>query len=92
MGRSHREGGAPQHNSRMARFDPVKLDLAVLLLVALGTMFLIVRLDAPHWLELLIVAAVGLSSGGWLALRTHRVVRAAETQLLESMHERARSE
>ncbi|MCO6440661.1 MAG: hypothetical protein J5I81_06120 [Nitrococcus mobilis] len=66
----------------------MKLDLAVLLLVALGTTFVIVRLDAPHWLELLIVAAVGLSGGGWLALRTRRLVRAAEAQALESMHER----
>ncbi|EAR20885.1 hypothetical protein [Nitrococcus mobilis] len=79
---------AADNNSWMAHFDPVKLDLAVVLLVALGTTFVIVRLDAPHWLEFLIVAAVGLGSGGWLALHTRRVVRAAEAQALEPMHER----
>lgn len=60
--------------SRLLAFDPVKLDLAMMVLVALGVALVIAGLDAPHWVELLIMAAVGLGSGAWIMLRTWRVL------------------
>lgn len=70
---------------RLADFDSVKLDLAVMALLALAAMLLIARLDAPHWIELLISAAVGGGGAAWIMLRTHRVARACRARALESM-------
>jgi hypothetical protein len=68
-------------------FDPVKLDLAVIILIALAATLVVARLDAPQWVELLIIAAVGVGSGTWIVLRTRRVVRICRAQALKSMRE-----
>ena len=68
---------------RLAVFDSVKLDLAVMALVALAALLLIARLDAPHWFELLLLATIGLGGAIWLMLRTHRVARAFKVDALE---------
>ena len=70
-------------------FDSIKLDLASLILAAVGAALVIARLNAPQWVELLIIAALGTGSGAWIVLRTRRVVRSPQTQAL--MH-RARGQ
>lgn len=69
---------------RLTAFDPVKLDLAVMVLVAMGVVLVIARLDAPRWAELLVLAAVGMGSGAWIVFRTHRVASRYRAHALES--------
>ena len=74
------EDSAPMKSSRsdtnngLDRLDAVKLELAVVLGLALGVLLVVWRLDAGHWLELGLLALTGFVAGGWLAWRTRRVV------------------
>ena len=72
-------------------FDSIKLELAAIILAALGATLVIARLDAPQWVELLIMAALGMGSGAWIVLRTHWVMRSLRTRLPVPMH-RARGQ
>lgn len=75
MRRPRIESSAARNISGLPVFDPVKLDLAVMVLVALAATLVVARLDAPQWVELLMMAAVGVGSGAWIVLRTRRVVQ-----------------
>lgn len=84
-GEAKRQTGS--HNAQVGTvFDPVKRDLGVILLIALAATLLISRLDAPDWVELSVLAAVGLGCGAWLALRTHRIAYAFRDNALGSGH------
>lgn len=54
--------------------DAVKLELAIVIGLALGVLLVVWRLDAGHWIELGLLAATGFGAGGWLAFRTRRAV------------------
>lgn len=69
---------------RLTAFDSVKLNLAVMALVAMGIVLVIARLDAPRWAELLTMAAVGVGSGAWIVFRTYRVARKLRAHAFES--------
>ena len=84
MKRSHLKPVEPFDTGRLAVFDAVKLDLAVTALIALAASLLIARLDATHWFELSILAAVGGGSAIRIMLRTHRVARACRDHALKS--------
>lgn len=58
------------------RFDGVKLELAVAMLFAMAAAIVVAVVQAPPWLELLVLAAVGFTAGGWVAVRTRRVADA----------------
>lgn len=73
-------------NVRLTAFDPVKLDLAVMALVAMGVALVIARLDVPRWAELLIMAVVGVVSGAWIVFRTHRVARKLRAHAVRVQH------
>lgn len=63
-------------NSQRApsRFAGVKIDLGVIILLCVGVAVAVIRLDYPNWLELVVLAGVGFVCGGWLAIRSHRIV------------------
>lgn len=61
-----------------ARFAGVKLDLGVIVLICIGAGIAVLKLDYPDWLEMLGLAVLGFACGGWLAIRTRRVVVASE--------------
>ena len=67
-------------NSGLERLDAVKLELAVVLGLAVGVLLVIWRLDASHWLELGLLAMTGFVAGGWLAWRTRGVIRGVDAQ------------
>lgn len=83
MQRLRIESTVTRNISGLPVFDPVKLDLAVMVLVALATTLVVTRLEAPQWVELLIMAAVGVGSGVWIVFRTRRVVRICKGQALK---------
>lgn len=87
MRRPRIKSDAARNISGLSVFDPVKLDLAVMVLVALAVTLVVARLDAPQWVELMLLAAVGVSSGAWIVLRTRRVVQTCRAQMLKSMRE-----
>lgn len=60
--------------------DKVKLELAVVLGLALGVLVVVLRLDLGQWTELGLLAATGFGCGGWLAARTRGVVRRHERE------------
>lgn len=70
MTRSH--GEAPAGAAR--GFSGVKLELGIILVICVGVAIAVLRLDYPNWLELLVLGAVGFVCGGWLAIRTRKVV------------------
>jgi len=55
----------------------LKIELAVVVMIVLGTLMVVVRIDAPYSLELLGTTLVGLLCGGWIASRTRRTAAAA---------------
>ncbi len=69
---------APMKSSRsgtsnpLERLDLIKLELAVVLGLALGVAVVVWRLDLGHGVELAMLAGCGFVCGGWLALRTRR--------------------
>ncbi|MBS3786279.1 MAG: hypothetical protein KGY57_05650 [Gammaproteobacteria bacterium] len=54
-------------------FDAVKIELAVIIGLAVGVLLVIWRLDLGHVLELILLAGLGLAAGGWLAVRTRQI-------------------
>ena len=64
--------------SGLDRLDAVKLELAIVLGLAVGVLLVVWRLDASHWLELGGMALAGFAAGGWLAWRTRTVLRRAD--------------
>jgi F0F1-type ATP synthase assembly protein I len=60
----------------LKRLDVIKLELAVVLGLALGVAVVVWRLDWGHGIELAMLAGCGFVCGGWLALRTRRSLAA----------------
>lgn len=52
-----------------AALDSIRVELIVVVIVALGTLMVVVRMDWPAWVELGGAAVVGMGCGGWLAMR-----------------------
>ncbi|MEX0386478.1 hypothetical protein [Spiribacter onubensis] len=63
------------NNRGLERLDAVKIELAVVLGLAVGMLLVVWRLDAGHWVELGLLAMTGFVAGGWLAWRTRGVIR-----------------
>ncbi|HKJ96088.1 MAG TPA: hypothetical protein VKA32_10730 [Gammaproteobacteria bacterium] len=61
-------------------FDDVKVELGVVLIIAVGAFMVMAKVDAPAWAEILGLAAVGFGCGGWIAARTRGVVRRIERE------------
>jgi len=61
-------------NNPSQPLDAVKLELAIVIGLAIGVLLVVWRLDAGHWVELGLLAATGFGAGGWLAFRTRRAV------------------
>lgn len=61
----------------MSAFDGVKVELAVVVIIAVGALLVVIRMDWPAWLELIGMAAVGIGCGGWIATRTRRAAERA---------------
>lgn len=66
-------------NASASPFDGVKIELAIVMLVALGCAIVIMRLSLGGWAGLSAMAGVGFACGGWVALRTRGVVKRHET-------------
>ena len=66
---------APDTRPAARPYDGVKLELGVALVAAMAAGITVFAMDAPAWMELLLVAAVGFGCGGWIAVRTHGVAR-----------------
>jgi len=60
--------------------DKVKLELAVVLGLALGVLVVVLRLELGEWIEVGLLALVGFACGGWLAARTRGVLRRHERE------------
>lgn len=71
---SRREPADPE---AAALFDGVRVELAVVVIVAMGALMVVVRMDWPNWLELLGMAVVGMGCGGWIAMRSRRAAQQA---------------
>lgn len=57
--------------------DRIKLELAVVLVIAVALYLLVEILLTTSWLQVLVLAGYGAAAGIWLTLRAWRVVSAA---------------
>ncbi|QGM21339.1 hypothetical protein GJ672_03045 [Spiribacter sp. 2438] len=67
----------PTKSSKSATSSPldsVKLELAVVLGLAVGLLVVMFRVDLGHWTEIGLLVLAGFAFGGWLAWRTRRAV------------------
>lgn len=86
MRKARREPTATDNFGGLPIFDSIKLEVGVSTLVAMATTLVIIRLDAAQWVELLVMAAVGISSAAWIMFRTREAARAAYKALPESIY------
>ncbi len=61
-------------------FNSVKLELALVLLLAVATLFLLAGLDTPRSLDALILAVVAGVGAAWIVARSRKVLRRAQAE------------
>ncbi len=68
-------------HARLTAFDGVKLELALIVLLAASLAFVILLLKFSAVWELVLLAAVGSGCGVWIWLRTQQVFRRLRRRL-----------
>lgn len=78
MSDSRRPRSVSRVPARAPGFDELRVELGIIVVIAVSAAFVTLAVDAAPWVEVLTLAAIGMACGGWVAARSARLVRRAQ--------------